>query len=121
MAIELSPEDFEGLVSILARHGEWQSARTRIDFMGEAFATPARRDHMLGQIDLDGTPRNTSVRVLQRLRSFGQDVPGREALGVLVNRLIAYMGDGKDADRLRAMMERYPFDVPVVAARGVRG
>jgi V8-like Glu-specific endopeptidase len=119
MAIELSPEDFDRLTSILSRHGEWQSARGRIDFMTEVFSGSPRKADILAQLDLDGTPRGTAVRVIQRLATFGQDQVGRESLGVLVNKAISYLGGGEDADFLRGVLGRYPFATQPVAARGI--
>lgn len=121
MAIQLSQADFDRLVGILSQHGEWQTVRGRIDFMADVFAGSPRKADILPQLDLDGTPRGTSVRVIQRLSTFGQDQRGRESLGVLINKLIAYLGGGVDADFLRAVLEKYPLDTPPVAARKVAG
>jgi len=52
---------------------------------------------------------------------FGQDEPGRETLGVLINKLIANRGGGDDADFLRELMARYPFTTRPVAARRITG
>jgi V8-like Glu-specific endopeptidase len=53
--------------------------------------------------------------------TFGQDQPGRETLGVLINKLIASLGGGDDADFLRGLLARYPFATFPVAARGISG
>jgi len=121
LAIQLSQNDFDRLVAILSQHGEWQSVRGRIDFMGDVFAGSPRKADLLTQLDLDGAPRGTAVRVIQRLATFGQDEPGREALGLLINKLIAYLGGGEDADFLRDVLARYPFATQPVAARGLGG
>lgn len=121
MAIQLSQNDFDRLVGVFSQHGEWQSVRGRIDFMGDVFAGSPRKADLLTQLDLDGTQRGTAVRVIQRLATFGQDEPGRESLGLLINKLIAYLGGGDDADFLRDVLSRYPFATPPVAARGVGG
>jgi V8-like Glu-specific endopeptidase len=120
MAIDLSREDFDRLTSILGTHGEWQSVRGRIDFMMDVFSGSPRKMDILAQLDLDGTPRGTAVRVIERLAAFGQDQAGRESLGVLVNKVIAYLGGGEDADFLRDVLSRYPFTTRPVAARGIR-
>jgi V8-like Glu-specific endopeptidase len=121
MAIQLSQDDFDRLSSVLSRHGEWQGVRSRIDFMVDVLAGSPRNVDLLGQLDLDGTPRGTAVRTVQRLMAFGQDQPGREALGVLINKLIASRGGGDDANFLRELLTRYPFTTHPVAARGMAG
>jgi V8-like Glu-specific endopeptidase len=121
MGIELSRDDFDRLCNILSRHGEWQSVRGRIDFVADVFAGSPRKADIITQLDLDGTPRGTAVRVIERLSTFGQDEPGRESLGVLINKLIAYLGSGDDADFLRDVLIRYPFTMQPVAARGIVG
>ncbi|WP_217578474.1 trypsin-like peptidase domain-containing protein [Mesorhizobium sp. GbtcB19] len=121
MAIQLSQDDFDGLVAILTRQVDWLSVRNRIDFMLDVLAGSPRKFDLMGQLDLDGSPRRTAVHTIERLMTFGQDQPGREALGVLVNKLIAGLGGGDDVDRLRDMLARYPFATKPVAARDVAG
>jgi hypothetical protein len=121
MAIQLSPCEYDRLVDILSEHGEWQSARSRIDFMADVFAGSPRKADILRQLDLDGAPRGTAVRVIERLTTFGQDAPGRESLGVLINKLIAYLGGGDNADFLRNMLAGDQFTTQPVAARGIAG
>lgn len=119
MSIKLSQDDYDRLAGILSRHGEWQDVRGRIDFMADVFAGSPRKADILAQMNHDGTPRGTAVRVIERLANFGQDQPGRESLGVLTNKLIAYLGGGSDADFLRDIHTRYPFATQPVAARGI--
>jgi V8-like Glu-specific endopeptidase len=119
MAIQLSQDDFDRLSTMLGHHGEWLAVRSRIDLMTDVLAGSPRREDILGQLDLDGTPRRTAVRTIQRLASFGQDRPGREALGVLINKLIASLGDGDDASFLRHLLGRYPFTTQPVATNGL--
>lgn len=87
--------------------------------MGDVFAGSQRKADLLGQLDLDGNPRGTAVRVIQGLATFGQDEPGRESLGVLLNKLIGYLGGGQDAEFLREIISGYPFATKPVAARGI--
>jgi V8-like Glu-specific endopeptidase len=115
MSIQLSQVDLDKLTEILSQHGEWLSVRGRIDFMGDVFSGSARKASILSQLDLDGTPRSTAVRTIQRLMTFGRDEPGRESLGVLINKLIAYLGGGDQADFLRDLLVRYPFATKPVA------
>src|SRR5271154_3275376 len=107
MAITLTESDFDKLTAILSQHSDWQNVRGRIDFMTDVFAGSRRKTDILPQLDLDGTPRGTAIRVIHRLGQFGQDEPGRESLGVLTNRLIAYIGGGDDAEFLRSIFVKY--------------
>ena len=119
MSISLNQPDFDQLVQIMSAHDDWLSVRGRLDFMAEVFAGSPRERDILGQLNLDGKPRGTAVRVISRLAQFGQDEAGRESLGVLINKLVAYMGGGEESDFLRALLERYPFTTTPVAARGI--
>jgi V8-like Glu-specific endopeptidase len=119
MAIQLSREDFDRLVAILSHHGDWYTVGGRRDFVMDVFAGSPRQRDILANLEIDGTPRGTAVRVVDRLATFGQDEPGRESLGLLINKLIAYLGGGDDADFLRDILIRYPFTTQVVAARSV--
>jgi V8-like Glu-specific endopeptidase len=121
VAIQLSQSDFDRLAAILAQYPDWQTVRGRVDFMTDVLAGSPRRADLLGRLDLDGAPRGTAVRTIQRLQVFGQDEPGREALGVLINKLIANYGGGDAADFMRDVLIRYPFETQPVAARELTG
>lgn len=109
--IQLDAEDFDRLVGILAALPEFRSETSRIDFMDDAFAGSPRRTDILGLLDLGGTPRSAAVRVVTRLTQFGQDTEGREALAVLVDSLLTYLGEGSHAAFLRGLFNRYPLQV----------
>ena len=66
-------------------------------------------------MDLGGAPRAAAVRLIERLTRFGQDEPGQETLGLLINRLLAYSGGGPDADFLRGLFASYPLKSTPVA------
>ena len=119
MAIQLSQEDFDRLVQILAQQSDWRAERSRVDFIVDVLAGSPRKADLLGHFDLDGSPRGTAVRTIDRLMLFGQDEPGREALGVLINRLVANHGAGENADFLRELLRRYPFSTRPVATHGL--
>ena len=121
MAISLSQEDFNRLTEILFLSGDWLTTRDRVDFILDVFAGSERQSSILGQLELDGKPRPAAVRVIHTLSQFGQDSPGRESLGVLINKLIAHLGGGDNADFLRGLLEKYPFTTKPVAARSLGG
>lgn len=117
--IRLSAADHERLAGILAAMPEFRSIQGRLDFLDDVFAGSPRRADVLGLLTLDGSPRGVAVRVITRLTQFGQDEPGRETLGVLVNKLLSYLGGGAEADFLRDLFHRYPFDGKPVATRAI--
>ena len=119
MAIKLDSNDFDRLASVMGRDGEWALAGRRVDLMHDVMAGSGRKHDLLAQLDLDGAPRTVAVRTIEKLVEFGQDEPGREALGVLINKLIANRGSGDDAEFLRDLLTRYKFVTQPVAARGL--
>ena len=114
---ELQREDFDYLVRLLVALPDWQTPDRRIDFLQDIFAGSSRREDLLSLIDVSGTPRAAAVRLITRLVGFGQDEPGRETLGVLVNRLLTYIGGGRDANFLRGLFDRYPLTGAPVSTR----
>ena len=117
--VQLSREDFDRLVGILASLPEFRSSMTRLDFLDDVFAGLPRKDDVLGLINVDGTPRAVAVRVVTRLTQFGRAEPGEETLAVLINRLLTYMGTGPDAEFLRSLFNRYPLKGDPAATRSV--
>ena len=110
MTIRLSEQDFRRLVDILSRNPNFHTPQDRLDFMRAAFFGSPREHDVLGNLDLSGTPNSAAIRVIIHLSEFGQDKPGRETLGVLVDRLLQTMGGGKDEDSLNDLKRRYPFE-----------
>lgn len=118
--LQLSQIDFDHLAGLLAAQQEFAtSAITRRDFLEDVFAGSPRKQNILSLLNLDGTPRGVAVRVITRLMQFGQDEPGQETLGVLINKLLSYIGGGAEADFLRDLFHRYPLKGTPAASRGV--
>lgn len=117
--IDLSRDDFDRLVGILAATPEFRTETTRVDFLDDVFAGSPRKDDVLGLLDLSGAPRSVAVRIVARLAQFGQAEPGQETLGVLINKLLSYMGSGDDADFLRSLFSRYPLSGEPASVRGI--
>jgi V8-like Glu-specific endopeptidase len=121
MAISLDARDFDRLAGVVAALPDFQTVQSRADFVTDVFAGTPRRHDVVSSLNLDGTPRAVAVRVVDRLQTFGQDQPGRETLGVLVNKVLAYLGGGAAADYLRDLLERYPFSTKPTADRPAMG
>lgn len=119
MRIQLTQADFDRLVGLLAMLPDFRLPDSRLEFLESVFAGSPRRDDILGQIDLSGAPRMVAIRVIRILARFGQDEPGQETLGVLINTLLSYIGSGEDADFLRGLFHHYPLQGEPVATRGL--
>jgi len=117
--LQLSQPDFDRLVGLLAAMPEFRTAIGRVDFLEDVFAGSPRKDDVLGLINFDGNARGVAVRVITRLTQFGQAESGKETLGVLINKLLSYIGGGADADFLRGLFDRYPLTGVAASARGV--
>jgi hypothetical protein len=116
--INLNASDFDRLAGLLAAMPEFRAVQSRMDFLDDVFAGLPRRNDLQALFNLDGTARGVAVRVISRLTQFGQDEPGRETLGVLINKLLSsYIGSGEDAIFLRELFTRYPLQTEPVAAR----
>ena len=112
---QLGRQDHDRLAGLLAALPEFRSESRRLDFLDDVFAGSPRKDDLLGLLDLGGAPRAAAVRLIERLTRFGQDEPGQETLGLLINRLLAYSGGGPDADFLRGLFASYPLKSTPVA------
>lgn len=116
---QLSQGDFDRLASLLANMPEFRTVNGRVDFLDDVFAGSPRKNDLLSLINLDGNPRGVAVRVITRLVQFGQDKAGQETLGVLVNKLLSYIGSGQDADFLHGLFDTYPLAGTPASVRGV--
>jgi hypothetical protein len=59
------------------------------------------------------SPQTDAVSLIQHLIQFGQDIPGRAAVTLLIQVLIEDMGEGADATYLQGLFEAYPLDQSV--------
>jgi V8-like Glu-specific endopeptidase len=119
MTVNLSKEDFQRLVRILSGEPQWQSVSGRNALLLSAFAGSPRKADFLENIDRDGPPGQVATLALHSLLGFGQDEPGREVVGVLINQLIERRGGGDDVEFLAGLLRRYPFVTNPVATRPI--
>lgn len=120
-ACRLDTNDYDRLVSLLSGLPAFRTEHDRWDFIENVLQSSPRQHDILMQLDLSGVPRSAASRLVNRLSDFGQDVPGRCVLGVLINRLIdgAYVMDPQEVDFLRGLVQRYQLDQQVIASSGV--
>lgn len=116
---QLQRQDREQLIRLLIERPEFRSETRRDAFLEEMLAGSPRRTDILGQINLGGPPRQFAGHLLTVLTQFGQDEPGQEALGLLINHLLPYLGDGPDKEFLLGLFARYPLKTSPVATRAL--
>ena len=114
---QLAQNDFDQLVALLAALPEFRATDRRVDFLDDVFAGSPRQYDILGRLNLEGQPRGVAVRVIGTLMSFGQDEPNQETLGVLLNKLLSYLGSGSEADFIHSLFARYPLSATPAATR----
>lgn len=112
--MELAQADFQKLVSILVTLPDFRTEMSRWALIDDVLSGSPRADDIRGLLDLSGNSRAAAVRLIERLKTFGQAEPGKETLGILINKLLdGYLGGSADNDFLRGLFARYPLDVPV--------
>jgi len=112
---QLDAADRARLIDLLVARPEFRTDDRRDAFIEEMLAGSPRKGHIQGQIILSGPPRQFAGHLLTVLTQFGQDEPGQEVLGLLLNHLLPYLGGSPDADFLRGLFARYPLKTNPVA------
>lgn len=115
---QLDAADRARLIDLLVTRPEFRTADRRDAFIEEMLTGSPRKEHIRGQIIFDGTTRQFANQLVGVLTQFGQDEPGQEVLGLLLNHLLTYVGStGPDADFLRGLFARYPLKTKPISAR----
>ena len=117
--LHLLPADRDRLIRLFIARPEFRTEARRDAFLDDMLAGSPRKQDIQGQISLEGPPRQFASHLLTILTQFGQDEPGQEVLGLLLNHLLTYVGDGPDADFLRALFARYPLKTNTISTRGL--
>lgn len=113
MTVELNRNDFQKLVDIVRNLPTFRTVDGRIELMLQTLRGSPRANDILSSLKFDGDARNVAVGVVDHLMNFGQVVRGREALGIFINQVLEYIGEGENAEFLRQLFHDYPLDVPV--------
>lgn len=106
---QLSAEDRSHLINLLVERSELRTPDRRDAFLAEMLAGSPRQRDILGQIDLTGPSRQFANQLLTVITQFGQDEPGQEVLGLLLNHLLTYIGGSPEAVYWRSLFARYPL------------
>ena len=107
MAVKLSAEDFQQLTHLLAQSPDFALARSRYGFVSQLFVGNKRGEHLLTQIDFDGSAALVASELVRLLAQYGEIFAGREALSLLLDALLAHRGEDEQADFLRQIIDRY--------------
>ncbi|MCB8988992.1 MAG: trypsin-like peptidase domain-containing protein [Ardenticatenaceae bacterium] len=118
---QLDVADRARLLDLLVARPEFRTDDRRDAFIEEMLAGSPRKGHIQGQINLGGPPRQFAGHLLTVLTQFGQDEPGQEVLGLLLNHLLPYLGGSADADFIHSLFDRYPLKTNPIATRSLTG
>ena len=110
MILSITQPEFQKLVQIVQDLPDFSSARDRRRLLEVAFGGVKRGSNVLSRVDLEGSPRGVATSLIQRLMTFGQVEPGREALSVLLDEILSNMGSGDDADFLSDLIVHYQMN-----------
>lgn len=98
--------DSDGLADILSQIDPWASVQGRIPFMTEVLAGSPRKGSVFPRLNLDGSMRETAVRVIAVFGGYGQVKPDdTDLLRRLINNLLRHFGEGEEAGFLRGTLE----------------
>jgi V8-like Glu-specific endopeptidase len=112
MSVQLPNKEFNDLIRIVAMLRAFGTAKTRFDLVTRAFSGRAmdeagaqRTFHLMYGIDYEGDAITVATEVIAAFSQFGQLEPGKEALAIFTNTLLDQVGEGKEADTLRRVLE----------------
>ncbi len=107
MSIELVSTDFQKLIRIVQRQPSFVGETERRSLIRLGFGNASQAQVIMSQLDFSGTPMNAAVTIVSFLCQYGQVERGIEAVGVLIDQLLANMGLSEDADFLADIVTHY--------------
>jgi hypothetical protein len=108
MAAQLMNEEFNRLVDIIASTPVFMNPNGRFNWVAGFFQGSPRAAAIMGNLNIGGgAPRPDAVALVLSLTRFGQDIPGRDVMTLLINGMLREMGVGEDAQFLRGLLPRY--------------
>ncbi len=107
--VTLSSEDFNHLVDLISGLPAFADSNTRFNWVRSVLQESPRAAALIGCMNLNASLAHlNAISLVQYLTRFGQDVPGREVIALLINGLLREIGESADADFLRGLLGRYP-------------
>jgi hypothetical protein len=108
MDAQLTNEEFKRLVDIIASTPAFMNPNGRFNWVYGFFQGSPRATAIMGSLNIGGSaPRLDAVALVQSLTRFGQDIPGRGVITLLINGMLEEIGEGGDAQFLRGLLQRY--------------
>jgi hypothetical protein len=118
MSTQLSQNDFQRLVQIIYNLPDFSNVRDRRRLLIGALEGVPQSNTILSRLDLDGSPMSVCVDVIRFLCDFGQVAYGKEALGVFLNYVQPFIGDGNQ-DFIVTLFARYPLNASINLERPI--
>lgn len=116
MTVKLLNDDFIRLSNILQDLPETLTSRSRYDLLVAIFGQMDRGKPLVSRIDVEGDKRSFTTRLIHHLAQFGQPTQGREALGILIDHLLADRGTDEVADFLAGLVSQYHMNNPILTS-----
>lgn len=105
--LNLTLEDRRHLIEILELHDAFSSAAELQNVLRTALMSYSQGRRAVANFRYPVAPRQAATSLIDFLLRFGQVDPGIEALGAVIEEVLASMGLGADADFLRDVIDRY--------------
>lgn len=119
--VTLSSEDFNQLVELISSSPAFMNPNGRFTWVYGFLQGSPRAAALMGSLNIGGgAPRLDAIALVQYLTRFGQDVPGREVITLLINGLLQGLGEGEDAEFLRSLLERYPLEAASAGSQPIK-
>lgn len=111
MPVNLAPDHFSRIVTILSTRPEFMNPLTRLPFVTEMLTPSPRAVGLLSRLPMSMVnTRADAVSLVNYLVQFGQDIPGRETLTLVIRALLEVTGEGEDRTFLLSLYEEYPLE-----------
>lgn len=106
MSVTLSKQDFDQLIELMLTSNVVRNPLVAQTFIDSILVGSPREMDIASDITLGGNARTTAVNLIMKLCKFGQDMPGRESLVLLVDGLKPHVGNEQHII-LNALAARY--------------
>ena len=116
MTITLDPTDRQQLIDLLIDTDALTPQTRALDFVNKMLQYSPRQRDLKRQIDVSKTPGQLAEALVHRLAdAFGQDMPGRESLVLLIDALKPEVGS-EQKDFLDGLVRKYRLLQPIATS-----